>query len=108
MTGQNKVPGVGIWRCATCAAGLFPEPLLCPRCHGHVFKSDRVHEAVVEEISVIRHMLGQENWQPRRIASVRTTDGQRMTVGLCDQSEPGATIELFENGTAPFGQAKAQ
>ena len=45
----------------------------------------------MEEVSVIRHMLGQDNWQPRRIASVRTTDGQRITVGLRDQSEPGAT-----------------
>ena len=100
-------PGVGIWRCAACGRALFPEPLLCPRCHGHAFKPDRVHEAVVEEVSVIRHMLGQENWQPRRIASVRAADGLRMTVGLRDQSEPGATIRLFEDGTAPFGQAKA-
>ena len=62
--------GVTIWRCANCRAGFFPEPLLCPRCHGGKFETDRVHEAVVEEISVIRHMIGQENWQPRRIASV--------------------------------------
>ena len=65
-----------------------------------------MHEAVVEEVSVIRHMIGQENWQPRRIASVRTSDGPRMTVGLRDESGPGATIELFEEGTAPFGRAK--
>jgi hypothetical protein len=64
-----------------------------------------VHDAVVEEVSVIHHMLGQENWQPRRIASVRTSDGQRITVGLRDQSGPGAAIKLFEDGTAPFGQA---
>jgi hypothetical protein len=51
-------------------------------------------------------MLGQENWQPRRIASVRTSDGQLITVGLRDESGPGAAIELFEDGTAPFGQAK--
>ena len=99
--------GVGIWRCVSCRVGFFPKPLLCPRCHGDKFESDRVHEAVVEEVSVIRHMLGQEDWQPRRIASVRTSDGQLMTVGLRDQSEPGTTIELFEEGSAPFGQAKA-
>jgi uncharacterized OB-fold protein len=99
--------GVTIWRCANCRAGFFPEPLLCPRCHGDKFEMDRVHEAVVEEISVVRHMLGQENWQPRRIANVRTSDGQRMTVGLRDESGPGATIELFEEGTAPFGRARA-
>jgi uncharacterized OB-fold protein len=99
--------GVTIWRCASCRTGLFPEPLLCPRCHGARFETDRVDEAVIEEVSVIRHMIGQENWQPRRIASVRTSNGPRMTVGLTDESGPGATIELFEDGTAPFGRAKS-
>jgi uncharacterized OB-fold protein len=99
--------GVTIWRCVNCRAGFFPERLLCPRCQGDKFEIDRVQEAVVEEISVIRHMLGQEKWQPRRIGSVRTSDGQRITVGLRDESEPGATIELFEEGSAPFGRAKA-
>jgi uncharacterized OB-fold protein len=98
--------GVTIWRCAGCGTGYFPERLLCSRCRGHEFKADRVSEAVVEEISVIRHMLGQENWQPRRIANVRTPDGPRMTVGLRDESGPGATIELFEENGAPFGRAK--
>ena len=99
-------PGVTIWRCVKCRVGLFPERLLCPRCHGDKFEMDRVHEAVVEEVSVIRHMLGQENWQPRRIASVRTSDGQLMTVGLRDESGPGTTIELFEDDAAPFGRVK--
>ena len=98
--------GVTISRCANCHTALFPEPLLCPRCHGASFTADRVHEAVVEEISVIRHMIGQENWQPRRIANVRIVKGPLMTVGLRDESSPGTTIELFEEGTAPFGRAK--
>ena len=98
--------GVTIWRCANCRTGVFPERLLCPRCHGDKFTPERTHEAVVEEISVIRHMLGQENWQPRRIASVRTADGQLMTVGLRDESGPGARVQLFQEGEAPFGRAK--
>lgn len=98
--------GVAIWRCAKCSGGFFPEPLLCPQCHGHVFTKDRVNEGVVEEISIIRHMLGQENWQPRRIASVRTMDGQLLTVGLRDDAGPGARIELFQEGDAPFGKTK--
>jgi uncharacterized OB-fold protein len=98
--------GVGIWRCVKCRAGFFPQRLLCPRCHGDSFEPDRVYEAVVEEISTIRHMLGQTDWQPRRIASVRTADGQRLTVGLTDASEAGALIALFERNTAPFGAAK--
>ena len=98
--------GVGIWRFVKCGAGFFPQRLLCTRCHGDSFAPDRVHEAVVEEISIIRHMLGQTDWQPRRIASVRTADGQRITVGLTDESGPGTVIELFEQDTAPFGAAK--
>jgi hypothetical protein len=98
--------GVTVFRCAACRALLFPQPLLCPHCHSGAFAAERVREAVVEEISIIRHMIGQENWQPRRIANVRTAEGLHLTVGLCDESGPGAVIELFEEGTAPFGRAK--
>jgi uncharacterized OB-fold protein len=98
--------GVGIWRCARCGTGFFPQRLLCTRCHGESFAPERVHEAVVEEVSIIRHMLGQTDWQPRRIASVRTSEGLRFTVGLTDESGPGTVIELFEDGTAPLGAAK--
>ena len=100
--------GVTIWRCVSCRTGFFPERLLCARCHGDKFETDKVTEGTVEEISVIRHMLGQENWQPRRIASVRTSDGQGITVGLRDESGPGAIIELFQEEQAPFGRAKAK
>lgn len=99
--------GVNIWRCVTCGLGVFPQPMLCPRCHSPDFAMARVTEAVVEEVSVIRHMLGQENWQPRRIASVRTAEGLLMTVGLADESGPGATIALYQDGEAPFGRCKA-
>ena len=98
--------GITAFRCEGCRAVLFPQPLLCPHCHGSAFAAERVREAVVEEISIIRHMIGQENWQPRRIANVRTAEGLHLTVGLRDESGPGAAIELFEEGTAPFGRAK--
>jgi len=100
------ISGVGIWRCTKCRLGVFPQPLLCPRCHGDKFEADRVHDAVVEEISVIRHMIGQTDWQPRRIASVRTGEGMLMTVGLKDEPGPGTAIELFQEDNAPFGKAK--
>ncbi len=99
--------GMQIWRCAGCGTGYFPERLLCSRCRGHKFKADRVSEAVVEEISVIRHMLGQTDWKPRKIASVHTPDGLRMTVGLTDDAEIGTTIALYQDGTAPYGRLKA-
>jgi uncharacterized OB-fold protein len=99
--------GITIWRCSGWGTGYFPERLLCPRCGGDRFRADRAGEAVIEEVSVIRHMLGQENWQPRRIASVRTPEGLRLTVGLLDESGPGTVIELTEHGDAPFGRAKS-
>lgn len=99
--------GVGIWRCAHCGTAFFPQRLLCARCHGHAFLEDRVYEGVVEEIAVVRHVLGQTEWQPRRLANVRTAGGPLMTVGLRDESGPGTAIELFEEDGAPFGRAKA-
>ena len=76
--------GIGIWRCKACGTTVFPQRLLCPHCHGQDFNETRVHEGVVEEVAVIRHMIGQENWQPRRIANVRTRGGPSITVGLRD------------------------
>ena len=98
--------GIGIWRCVKCHTAFFPQRLLCARCHGDSFEPDRVYEAVVEEVSIIRHMLGQADWQPRRIANVRTSEGLSLTIGLTDESASGTVIELFEEGTAPFGAAK--
>jgi uncharacterized OB-fold protein len=106
MKRQEMKQGVAIWRCANCRTAFFPQRLLCPRCHGGAFAEDRVYEAVVEEVATIRHMLGQSDWQPRRIASVRASDGPCITVGLLDDCPPGSMIELFEEGTAPFGRAK--
>lgn len=98
--------GVGIWRCKACGATYFPERLLCARCHGYEFVPDRVTKGVVEEVTVVRHVLGQADWGPRRLANVRTVNGPPMTVGLCDESGPGTVIKLYEEGTAPFGVAK--
>jgi uncharacterized OB-fold protein len=98
--------GIRIWRCQQCREAFFPRPLLCPRCHGGAFEPDLIYRGVVEEVAVIRHMLGQENWQPRRIANVRLAEGQRLTVGLLDESRPGTVIQLFEENGAPFGAEK--
>ncbi len=98
--------GVGIWRCERCGTKVFPQRLLCPQCHGAAFAEERVHEGVVEEVAVIRHMIGQENWQPRRIANVRTNDGPCITVGLRDEAEPGTVVELSQEAGAPFGRRK--
>jgi uncharacterized OB-fold protein len=100
-------PGVTVYRCTQCDARLFPERLLCPHCHGSAFEPYAVTEGVVEEVAVIRHMIGQTDWQPRRIANVRTVNGPFLTVGLRDESGPGTRISLVQDGNAPFGMAKA-
>ncbi len=99
--------GVGIWRCRGCGTPVFPQRLLCPHCHGATFGEERVTEGVVEEVAVIRHMIGQADWQPRRIANVRTKGGPSLTVGLRDDSAPGAVVELSQEEGAPYGKAKA-
>ena len=99
-------PGFTVWRCRQCDARLFPERLLCPRCHGAAFESYQVHEGVVEEVATIRHMIGRADWKPRRIGNVRTVSGPMLTVGLPDDCGPGTRIALFQEGTAPFGRAK--
>ena len=98
--------GIGVWRCTGCDATVFPQRLLCPRCHGAAFDAARVHEGVVEDVSVIRHMIGQADWQPRRIANVRIKGGPSITVGLRDESGPGTVVELFQEEGAPYGKAK--
>jgi uncharacterized OB-fold protein len=99
--------GVGIWRCKGCDAKVFPRRLLCPHCHGQELAEERVHEGVVEEVAVIRHMIGQADWRPRRIANVRMSGGPSITVGLRDESGPGTVVELFEDATAPYGRRKS-
>lgn len=99
-------PGCTVWRCEACAALLFPKRLLCPRCHGAQFAAERVEQGRVEEISAIRHMIGQADWKPRVIANVSIRDGLCITVGILDHSGPGATVALYEEAGAPFGLAK--
>ena len=96
--------GVGVWRCPHCGERFFPRRLLCLKCHTPEMTHDRIDEAQVEEISVIRHMLGQTDWKPRRIANVRTPDGLALTVGLEDDAAIGDRIRLYQPGTAPFGR----
>jgi len=98
-------PGVTAFRCAGCGAIFFPRRLMCARCGGATFADARVSEGVIEEITVIRHVLGQTDWGPRRLANVRTPEGLVLTVGLRDESGPGERIALEQDGTAPFGRA---
>ena len=98
--------GLDIWRCEGCGKAVFPERVLCPKCHGSDFSRDTAKTAKVEEISMIHHMIGQENWQKRRIASVAIDAGCRITAGLLDEAGIGDEIDLYEEDGAPFGRRK--
>ena len=105
-TATAMADGLVIQRCTGCGAGYFPERLMCPRCRGFEFRADRVETATVEEVTTVRHVLGQSEWAPRRLASVRTEDGQPITIGLLDDAAEGARVWLCQEGTAPFGRSK--
>ena len=97
--------GVAAWRCDQCGALYFPQRLLCAHCGASAFHEARVSEAVVEEITTIRHVLGQKDWAPRRLANVRTPEGLSLTIGLLDESGPGDRVALSQDGLVPFGRA---
>jgi uncharacterized OB-fold protein len=101
---EQMTPGVTISRCGNCGAGYFPTRLLCPSCGANAMKPDKVHEAVVEETTVVRHNAGQQNWQPRHLATVRTPENQLIVVGLEGQLQRGTRVKLFEQGMAPYGR----
>lgn len=108
MSETMSMNGLKVWKCSKCGAEFFPRRLLCLRCESPDLREDgHVHEGVVEEITVIRHVLGQEGWKPRRIANVRTPKGLMLTVGLLDDSQIGQRIEIGQDDTAPVGRAKA-
>lgn len=97
--------GVAAWRCVGCGAIYFPQRLMCARCGGSAFGEAPVSEAVIEEITIIRHVLGQKDWAPRRLANVRTSEGLALTIGLLDELGPGDRVALLQDGLAPFGRA---
>lgn len=98
------IAGVPVFRCSACSASIFPEPLLCPRCHGPDFQSSRAMTATVEQVSTIHHMAGRPDFLPRKIASVKVADGPTLIVGLLHDAAPESAVELFMDGTAPVAR----
>jgi uncharacterized OB-fold protein len=101
---ENLTPGVTVSRCVKCRAGYFPSRLLCPKCGHDVMEAGKVHDAVVEETTIVRHAAGQENWKPRHLATVRTPENQMIVVGLEGPVAPGTKLKLYEEGQAPYGR----
>jgi uncharacterized OB-fold protein len=103
---QELTPGATVSRCQKCRVGWVPLRLLCPRCGYDVLLPEKVHEAVVEQTTCVRHSAGAENWTPRHLASVRTTENQVLIVGLDGPVKDGTRVKLYERGMAMFGKAQ--
>ncbi len=101
---SNLTPGVTVSRCVKCKTGFFPSRLMCPKCGHDVMEPGKVHEAVVEETTVVRHAAGQENWTPKHLATVRTPEAQMIVVGLEGPVAAGTLLKLYEQGHAPYGR----
>jgi len=99
------IPGISLFRCGHCHAGYFPMRLICHRCGHAQWTEERVREGVVEESTWVTHAIGQENWTPRKIASVRLPEGQMIVAGIADDIESGMTVALFEENGSPHGRA---
>jgi uncharacterized OB-fold protein len=98
-------PGIPVSRCGSCGSGYFPTRLICMRCGRAEFRIDRVLQGVVEQSTVIRHAAGRGGWEPHCLASVRTTDGQMLVVGLDERLENGTRVDLFEDNGKLTGHA---
>ena len=97
---MSDTAGVVVSRCRNCGTGYFPARLICPRCGGGDLHEDRVRDGVVEETVTVRHAAGHGEWRPRRLATVRTADGQTIVAGIAEDLPRGAAVELDQSGGA--------
>jgi hypothetical protein len=61
-------------------------------------------EGQIKEISIIRHMLGYKDWQPRKIANIQTNIGVSLTVGVDDDIQVGDILNIYIENGAPVGK----
>lgn len=99
------IAGIPLSRCGQCGAGYFPARLICHRCGHAQWTEERAPDGVVEEVTVVTHAIGQENWIPRKIASVRLSEGQLIVAGIADDVHAGMRVCLFEDNGSPHGRA---
>ena len=93
-----------IQKCSNCNKFTFPRKYFCSACGSAEFDPVSVNEGKVREISVIRHMLGQKDWKPRKIANIETALGIYITAGIEDAVEVGDTLKIYSDNGAPIGK----
>jgi uncharacterized OB-fold protein len=99
--------GLTAWKCQDCDAVYFPERYLCPACGGNQLATTTVSEGVVEDMTTVRHVIGQPDWQPRPIATVKIDGGARILAGVIDDAGPNDRVTLSQENGAPYARRKA-
>ena len=99
--------GLTAWKCTTCGAVYFPERFLCAACGGHHLETTTVTEGVIEDMTMVRHVIGQTDWQPKPIATVRIDGGARILAGVLDEAGPDDRVLLTQDDGAPYVRRNA-
>ena len=89
-----------IQKCSNCNKFTFPKKYFCSECGNTEFDAISINEGKVEEISVIRHMLGQKDWKPRKIANIKTALGICITAGIEDAAQVGDALYIYSDNGA--------
>ena len=99
-------PGLNAWKCKDCRAVYFPERFLCASCGGHTLETIIVEEGIIEDMTIVRHVLAQKDWQPKPIATVLIDGGARILAGVLDDSKANDRVSLAHEELAPFVRRK--
>tara|TARA_B100000900_G_scaffold384092_2_gene372622 strand:+ start:2335 stop:2646 length:312 start_codon:yes stop_codon:yes gene_type:complete len=93
-----------IQKCSSCKKYTYPKKYFCSECGSTLFDIVCLTEGKVKEVSVIRHMLGQKDWRPRKIANIETEMGIYITAGIEDSAQIGDTLKIYLDNGAPIGR----
>jgi uncharacterized OB-fold protein len=100
--------GLKIWFCRDCGHAYFPERLICAECGGAEFDAGASERGEVEDITVINHVIGQENWTPRPIATIRLDEGPRILAGAIGEIAIGDAVSVQSDDLVPYVARQAR
>jgi uncharacterized OB-fold protein len=95
-------PGFRITKCSRCGKLYFPSRLICRICGGHTWIEETLHDAVIEESTMVAHVIGGEPSGPCHLATVRGAGELRLIVGLEAPLPDGTHVLLYEKDGAPI------
>jgi uncharacterized OB-fold protein len=99
---NETMQGFRITKCGRCGKLYFPSRLICRVCGGHSWVEETIHDAVIEESTMVAHVIGGQTSGPRHLATVRGVGGLRLIVGLEAPLPDGTHVLLCEKDGAPI------